>query len=219
VMTSGGELSDVARRAIAGYLTLAPSLTAFGNTIPTSHMRLVPHQEAPTHICWGERNRSALIRVPLGWQKIGDMARDANPQQSVPSVSQGDSQTVEIRCPDGSAQAYLLLAGLAVAARHGLEMENALDIAARQYVDANIFADDQRAIRESLPHLPASCVQSAARLLEQRSFYESDGVFPPAVIDITAARLAAYGDEGLIDKVMGNYEEMARLIEKYLYCP
>ena len=219
VMTADGELSDTARRAIAGYLTLAPSLTAFGNTIPTSYMRLVPHQEAPTHICWGDRNRSALIRVPLGWQKIGDMARDANPQQLTASTPQGDSQTVEIRCPDGSAQAYLLLAGLAVAARHGLEMKDALDVAARQYIDVNIFSEEQKEIRERLPHLPASCVQSAARLLEQREMYELDGVFPPAVIDATATGLADYNDDGLIERVKGNYEEMSRLIEKYLYCP
>ena len=219
VMTSEGELSDVARKVIAGYLTLAPSLTAFGNTIPTSYMRLVPHQEAPTHICWGDRNRSALIRVPLGWQKIGDMARDANPQQVNLGALQGDSQTVELRSPDGSAQAYLLLAGLAVAARHGLEMEDALDVASRQYVGGNIFKEEQREVRERLPHLPASCARSADELLEQRAFYEHDEVFAPAVIDKTAEILRSYNDEGLIERVMGNYEEMSRLIEKYLYCP
>ncbi|MBN1151985.1 MAG: glutamine synthetase [Dehalococcoidia bacterium] len=219
VMTENGELSDVARKVIAGYLTLAPSLTAFGNTIPTSYMRLVPHQEAPTHICWGDRNRSALIRVPLGWQKVGDMARDANPQQINTASPVGDSQTVEIRSPDGSAQAYLLLAGLAVAARHGLEMQDALDVAAKQYVDGNIFHEDHKAVRESLPHLPASCVQSGVKLLEQRGFYESEGVFPAAVIETTASRLSAHNDDGLVQRVTGNYEEMSRLIEKYLYCP
>lgn len=219
VMTSDGELSDTARKAIAGYLTLAPSLTAFGNTIPTSYMRLVPHQEAPTHICWGDRNRSALIRVPLGWQKIGDMGRDANPQQLTTTAPQGNSQTVEIRSPDGSAQAYLLLAGLAVAARHGLEMQDALDIAARQYVGGNIFKEEFKDLRESLPHLPASCVESAASLLQQRAYYECDGVFPAAVVDTTAARLAEYDDGGLVERVSGNEGEMSRLIEKYLYCP
>jgi len=219
VMTTQGELSETARKAIAGYLTLAPSLTAFGNTIPTSYMRLVPHQEAPTHVCWGDRNRSALIRVPLGWQRIGDMARDANPQQLNGAMPEGDSQTVEIRSPDGSAQAYLLLAGLAVAARHGLEMEDALEVAKRQYVGGNIFHEDQKEVRERLPHLPASCVQSAATLIEQRAWYEADGVFPAAVIETTAARLAAYEDDGLVQRVIGNYEEMARLIQKYLYCP
>jgi glutamine synthetase len=36
VMTENGKLSDTAKRAIAGFMTLAPSLTAFGNTNPTS---------------------------------------------------------------------------------------------------------------------------------------------------------------------------------------
>ena len=62
-----GDISQLAKKAIAGMITLAPSLTAFGNTIPTSYFRLVPQQEAPTCIFWGERNRSALVRVPLGW--------------------------------------------------------------------------------------------------------------------------------------------------------
>ena len=41
------------------------------------------HQEAPTNICWGDRNRSVLVRVPLGWTSgAGDMLRDANPLKS-----------------------------------------------------------------------------------------------------------------------------------------
>ena len=62
-----GQLTEAAKKAIAGILEIAPSLTAFGNTNPTSYFRLVPHQEAPTNICWGDRNRSVLVRVPLGW--------------------------------------------------------------------------------------------------------------------------------------------------------
>ena len=66
-MLKEGVLSETARKAIAGIMELAPSITAFGNTNPTSYFRLVPHQEAPTNICWGDRNRSVLVRVPLGW--------------------------------------------------------------------------------------------------------------------------------------------------------
>ena len=44
-MLDGGSLSVVARRAIAGMMELAPSITAFGNTNPTSYFRLVPHQD------------------------------------------------------------------------------------------------------------------------------------------------------------------------------
>lgn len=50
-MTSGGKLSAEARRAIAGMMELAPSITAFGNKTPVSYFRLVPHQEAPTSVC------------------------------------------------------------------------------------------------------------------------------------------------------------------------
>lgn len=46
-----GELSETARRAIAGLMELAPSITAFGNTNPSSYLRLVPNQEAPTSVC------------------------------------------------------------------------------------------------------------------------------------------------------------------------
>ena len=66
-MLKNGVISDTAKRAIAGMMKLAPSITAFGNMNPTSYLRLVPHQEAPTNVCWGDRNRSTLVRVPLGW--------------------------------------------------------------------------------------------------------------------------------------------------------
>jgi glutamine synthetase len=79
VMTENGKLSDTAKRAIAGYMKCAASLTAFGNTNPTSYFRLVPHQEAPTSICWGDRNRSVLVRVPLGWTGDNNMVAIANP--------------------------------------------------------------------------------------------------------------------------------------------
>ena len=60
-----GQLTEAAKKAIAGILEIAPSLTAFGTTNPTSYFRLVPHQEAPTNICWGDRNRSVLRYVYL----------------------------------------------------------------------------------------------------------------------------------------------------------
>ena len=73
VLDADRRLSDTARRAIAGLMTLAPAITAFGNANPTSYFRLVPHQEAPTNVCWGDRNRSVLVRVPLGWTSLTDM--------------------------------------------------------------------------------------------------------------------------------------------------
>ena len=66
VMIENGKLSDTARKMIAGILDLSKALTAFGNTIPTSYLRLVPHQEAPTAICWGDRNRSVAGQGTVG---------------------------------------------------------------------------------------------------------------------------------------------------------
>ena len=57
MMLSNGRLSDDARRMIAGMMTLAPSITAFGNKNPMSYFRLVPHQEAPTNVCWYRPSR------------------------------------------------------------------------------------------------------------------------------------------------------------------
>lgn len=78
-------------------------------------------------------------------------------------------QTVEFRCPDGSADIYLLLAGLTVAARHGLEMEDALQKAEKTYVDVNIFDEKRKRLAE-LNKLPVSCWESAAMLEQQAKF-------------------------------------------------
>lgn len=128
-MLHDGVLSAAARKAIAGMMELAPSITAFGNTNPTSYFRLVPHQEAPTNVCWGDRNRSVLVRVPLGWTAKTDMCALANPLEGQSHFDTTQKQTVEMRSPDGSADLYQLLAGLAVACRHGFEMSDALEVA------------------------------------------------------------------------------------------
>lgn len=218
MMIEQSKLSDTAKKAIAGYLALAPSLTSFGNTVPTSYLRLVPHQEAPTNVCWGDRNRSVLVRVPLGWLNVGNMAKDANSQDSHASCEFNHDQTVEFRCPDGSSNIYLLLAGLAVAARHGLEMEGALELANKLYVDVNIFSSDQKNIRERLSQLPCSCYESAESLLLDREVYQQDNVFPPSVIDGIVKKLKSYNDVDLYVKLHSNGDEIKNLVNEYLHC-
>lgn len=211
-------LSDTARRAIAGMMDMAESITAFGNTIPTSYFRLVPHQEAPTNICWGDRNRSVLVRVPLGWTADKDMCHAVNPLSSCPATDYTGKQTVEIRSADGSADIYLLIAALAVACRHGFEMDDALKVAEDTYVDVNIHQAANAARAEHLAHLPANCAQSADCLERQRGLYERDGVFSRAIIDGTIARLRSYNDPRLIAEAKNNPTEMQHLVQKYLYC-
>ncbi|MDY6835630.1 MAG: glutamine synthetase family protein [Chloroflexota bacterium] len=217
MMVDENALSDTARKTIAGYLTLSPSLTAFGNTIPLSFLRLVPQQEAPTNICWGDRNRSVLVRVPLGWLNVGDMVKDANPQDTDIGTPWKDTQTVEFRCPDGSANVHHLLAGLAVAAEHGLGMKNALQVAKKLYVDVNIFSSEHKGIRQDLPQLPTSCGESAECLLKDRKVYEKHGVFPPMVIDGLAKQLQSYDDRELSEKHWDKGDEIKKLVQQYFH--
>ena len=217
-MVEKGVLSDTARKAIAGYLKLATSLTAFGNTNPTSYFRLVPHQEAPTSICWGDRNRSTLVRVPLGWSGSADMAHTANPLEKEEKRDFSFKQTAEFRCPDGSADIYLLLAGLTVAARHGLMAKDSLEFAKKTYVDINIFDDENKKKADSLDVLPTSCVQSAKELNNQRDIYLEYNVFTEDLIDEIIAHLKSFKDDSLRKKVEKNEKLMLSLVEEFFHC-
>jgi glutamine synthetase len=217
-MVENGKLSDIAKKAISGYLDLAPSLTAFGNTNPTSYFRLVPHQEAPTIICWGDRNRSVLVRVPLGWSGQNTMIYHANPHEIPQNEDHSNKQTVEFRCPDGSADVYLLLSGLTVAARHGLEMENALSYADRTYVDVNIFDDEHRDKVEKLKELPLSCWDSASQLLEQSEHYMKYNVFPRSVIEGVAEKLKSFNDDGLRESLENDKSRLQELVNQFIHC-
>jgi len=211
-------LTETARKIIAGILSRARSLTAFGNTIPTSYLRLVPHQEAPTMICWGDTNRSVLMRVPLGWVAKTQMIKDANPQErgEVPYIS--GKQTVEFRAPDGSADLYHLAAGMILAAKEGLQSGDALDRAAELYVDVDIFNPEHAAIFDKLQSLPTSCYESAGYLEADAEFYTREGVFPSGTIESFVKRLKGYDDRELSERLYQKTEETMQVVQQYLHC-
>jgi glutamine synthetase len=218
ILIEDGKLSDTAKRMIAGVLDLAGSLTAFGNTNPTSYLRLVPHQEAPTYVCWGDRNRSALVRVPLGWLGgAGNMLRDANPLEPATTKNISGKQTFEFRVPDGSANVHLIMAGLLVAVKHGLEMDGALAKAEKLYAPGNIHSSGFKSKLDAMDQLPASCKESSERLNKDRDYYQKDGVFPAGTIDAVIKNLGSFGDDNLREKLEGNDEEVFKLVEKYLH--
>ena len=217
-MLEGGKLSDTAKKAIAGMIELAPSLTAFGNTNPTSYFRLVPHQEAPTNVCWGDCNRSVLIRVPLGWTGGADMSAMANPKEKAADMDTSEKQTVEMRSPDGSANVHLLMAGLAVACRKGMEMPNALEVAERTYVDVNIHQKENADRLGQLKQLPDSCAASADCLESQRHVYEELGVFSPQLIDGMEAHLRSFGDADLRSRAEADTKLMEKLVAEHFHC-
>ena len=125
---------------------------------------------------------------------------------------------VEMRSPDGSADLYQLLAGLAVACRHGFEIENALDIAQKTYVNVNIHQKENEDKLNSLAQLPDSCEASADCLQQQRAIFEQYNVFSPAMIDGIIRRLRSYEDKTLRADLEGKPMEMLDLVHKYFHC-
>lgn len=211
IMTSpDGSLSQEARLLIGGLCHYADSLTAFGNTVASSYFRLVPNQEAPTRICWSDLNRSAMVRVPLGWTRIRHLSALVNPGEKESFESPEGRQTVEMRTADGSALIHLFLAGLTMAADWALNPEKAdiwgkkaAELADNLYVSGNIF--ENKKLLESLNQLPTSCHQSARILREKRGLYERDQVFPQSIIDYVSRMLEEEEDENLS-------QQLARLL-------
>jgi len=96
-------LSDTARHFIAGLLRHAREMSALFAPNVNSYKRLVPGYEAPVYVAWSQRNRSALVRVPM-YQ---------------PGKEQ--STRCELRCPDPSCNPYLTFAALLHAGLDGIE--------------------------------------------------------------------------------------------------
>jgi glutamine synthetase len=201
-------INDTGRRLIAGYLSAAKALTAFGNPVPTSYLRFAEGEESPEGISWGETDRTGLVRVPLAWggDVLPGMVAHANPGSSEVVPEQAvHPQTVELRLADGSADVHLLLAGMAVAARLGLLDPDSLDLAARL----------STADHDDFEQLPSSCAESADALECARSSFEAEGVFSSELIDAVLARLRADDDAALVRKSAKNDDARAELIRRH----
>lgn len=208
ILDENGNLSQEALMAIGGLCHYAPSLTAFGNTVAASYLRLVPGQEAPTKVSWSPSNRNSLIRIPLAWSKSKNLANKINPQETEPFEYSDSRQTIEFRSPDGSALVHLILSGLILAVEWGLSnRERSLQIAERYKI-----TDDPNTLDKDLEVLGRSCVESAEKLLQKRTHYERAGIFPPEVIDYYAQILLSENDKDLNSRLISLPEE-ERLIE------
>jgi glutamine synthetase len=96
-------LSATGKAFIAGQLRHAREMAAVFAQWVNSYKRLVPGYEAPVYVAWSQRNRSALIRIPL-YKPGSEQATRA-----------------EIRCPDPACNPYLLFAILLHAGLDGIE--------------------------------------------------------------------------------------------------
>ncbi len=197
--TETGKLSAVAKKLIGGLCKYAPSISAFGNSVSSAYLRLVTNQEAPTQICWSEFNRSALIRVPLGWANALDLGVKVNPNQVKGyNPTKGSRQTVELRSPDGSAYIHLLLAAITLASKDGLTSDDSLELAEGLHVVNNVF--NKKYDATGLRQLPKSCAESADFLLNDRNYYEADEIFPSSVIEFISNKLYAEDDRNINER-------------------
>ncbi|KAF5054530.1 Glutamine synthetase, catalytic domain [anaerobic digester metagenome] len=145
------------------------------------------------------------------------MTRDANPCEDSCAEERPSKQTFEYRVADGSANPYLIVAGLVVAALRGIEMPAALEMAEQLYVSGNIFRPEFRERLATFRQLPASCVESAEALEAKRAIFEADGIFPTGMIESRIASLKAFDDRGLSERLYGNNEAIRELVEEYLH--
>jgi glutamine synthetase len=138
-------LSKTAKHFIAGLLRHAPEITAVTNQYVNSYKRLWGGGEAPSFVCWGHNNRSALIRVPLY------------------KPDKGNSSRIEYRAIDSAANPYLAYALLLSAGLKGIEEEYELPGETEDNVWA--LSDSERRAMGIQP-LPTS-LDHAIRKLEE----------------------------------------------------
>ena len=217
-MVKDGQLTDAAKKAIAGLMIAGTSLPAFGNPNPLSFLRLVPHQEAPTSLCWSFSNRSALVRVPLGWIGKGrNMVVQNNPLEPEDDRDFSTKQTFEWRASDACADIYLLMAALCVAIRTGLETPDALAVAEKTYVGVNIHSEANKAIQAALEQLPDSCAAAATELEKDRAIYTAKGVFSEALVDYMAKFLRSFNDATLRADLGSDTAKIMALVNRHLH--
>ena len=98
-------MSLTARQFAAGILYHAAEICAITDQYVNSYKRLWGGNEAPSYICWGHNNRSALLRIP----------------QYKPG--KGNSARMEFRALDPVANPYLAYSVLLAAGLDGIEQQ------------------------------------------------------------------------------------------------
>ncbi len=152
-------LSDTAKKFIAGQLKHAREMSCVFAQWVNSYKRLVPGYEAPVYIAWSQRNRSALIRIPL-YHPGKEYATRA-----------------ELRCPDPACNPYLTFAVMLQAGLEGIEKKYDLP----QPMEINLYhLTDEERKKAGIEMLPGS-LGEAVSLAEKSELVKTalgDHIFP-----------------------------------------
>lgn len=145
------QLSRTGRHFIAGLLEHAREIAAVTNQHVNSYKRLWGGGEAPSYVCWGHNNRSALVRVPLYKPEKRTAAR------------------IEYRALDPAANPYLALAVLITAGLDGIERR--LELVPEAEDNVWDLTDRERQVM-GIEALPTS-LASAVRLMRESDLVAS----------------------------------------------
>ena len=148
------QLSEIGRYFIAGLLHHAREIAAITNQHVNSYKRLWGGGEAPSFICWGHNNRSALVRVPAY------------------KPSKTTSARIEFRGLDPAANPYLAFAVLIRAGLDGIEKKMSLADEAEDNVWQ--LSDTERQILGIHP-LPSSLSDALRAMRESELVAETLG--------------------------------------------
>lgn len=138
-------LSAEARHYIAGIIHHARETCAISSQWVNSYKRLIEGYEAPVYIAWGQKNRSAYIRV------------------SEYQPGKEKATRIELRSPDPGCNIYLALAAMLSAGLDGIK--NKLELP--EPVEENIYhITNSRRKKAGIQVLPRN-LQEAVRLVEK----------------------------------------------------
>ena len=152
-------MSELAMHAIAGVLKHAGAVLAFAAPTSNSYRRLVPGFEAPVNLAYSQRNRSAAVRIPM----------------YSPSPK---AKRFEFRCPDPTANGYLMFSALLMAALDGIE--NKLDPG--DPLDRDIY-DMTAAELSEWQHTPGSLDEALEALGSDHAFLTKGDVFTDDLVE------------------------------------
>ncbi len=147
-------LSMCAQHFIAGILHYIQDITLTLNPTVNSFKRLLPGYEAPIFLCWGEKNRSALIRIP----RI--------------NTNQSEAARIELRSPDPSCNPYIVFATILQAGLAGITKEMKLMPATEKNV-YHLSEKERKALQ--LKKLPSSLEQSLKEFTDSSFAFNSLG--------------------------------------------
>ncbi|NEP00962.1 MAG: glutamine synthetase [Symploca sp. SIO2E9] len=182
-----GELSEIARRFIAGILHHLPALMAITTPSTNSYRRIRPHCWSGAFRCWGMDNREAAVRVP------------SNPYLPSPTH-------LEFKTLDASANPYLALGAVIAAGVDGVR--SCMELGESVAIDPGHMTESERQVA-NIELLPTNLGESIEQLSTNKLLLDALGK------ELAQAYLAVRKAEWEAMKDLELEAEVKLLLERY----